>query len=97
MELQTNLVKKVGNTFAHALVVPTSMDQQQSRQESELTDGIVGTHHGCSSFLTSDRTSSTKLADGLLKALDDQHGEVQNQALKWYAATLLYNSRIRPG
>ncbi|KAJ5388677.1 hypothetical protein N7509_011218 [Penicillium cosmopolitanum] len=35
-----------------------------------------------SSFLTSDRTSSTKLADGLLKALDDQHGEVQNQALK---------------
>ncbi|CAI7667380.1 unnamed protein product [Penicillium pancosmium] len=35
-----------------------------------------------SSFLTSDRTSSAKLADGLLKALDDQHGEVQNQALK---------------
>lgn len=36
-----------------------------------------------SSFLTNDRGSSTKLADGLLKALDDQHGEVQNQALKW--------------
>jgi hypothetical protein len=49
-----------------------------------------------SSFLTSDRTSSTKLADGLLKALDDQHGEVQNQALKWYATTLLCSSYIRP-
>jgi hypothetical protein len=36
-----------------------------------------------SSFLTHDRTTSTKLADGLLKALDDQHGDVQNIALKW--------------
>lgn len=36
-----------------------------------------------STFLTGDLRSATKLADGLLKALDDQHGEVQNQALKW--------------
>lgn len=36
-----------------------------------------------SSFLQTDTRSSTKLADGLLKALDDQHGDVQNQALKW--------------
>ncbi|KAJ5690701.1 Cullin-associated NEDD8-dissociated protein 1 N-terminal part [Penicillium macrosclerotiorum] len=35
-----------------------------------------------SNFLSSDSRSSTKLAEGLLKALDDQHGEVQNQALK---------------
>lgn len=38
-----------------------------------------------SSFLQTDTRSSTKLADGLLKALDDQHGDVQNQALKWCA------------
>lgn len=38
-----------------------------------------------STFLQTDTRSSTKLADGLLKALDDQHGDVQNQALKWYA------------
>jgi hypothetical protein len=37
-----------------------------------------------SSFLSHDRGTSTKLAEGLLKALDDQHGDVQNQALKWY-------------
>lgn len=36
-----------------------------------------------SAFLQTDSRSSTKLADGLLKALDDQHGDVQNQALKW--------------
>ncbi|KAJ6133928.1 Cullin-associated NEDD8-dissociated protein 1 N-terminal part [Penicillium sp. IBT 18751x] len=35
-----------------------------------------------SSFLSGDERSATKLADGLLKALDDQHGDVQNQALK---------------
>ncbi|KAL4863993.1 hypothetical protein BDV12DRAFT_20423 [Aspergillus spectabilis] len=35
-----------------------------------------------SAFLTHDQFSSTKLAEGLLKALDDQHGDVQNQALK---------------
>lgn len=41
-----------------------------------------------STFLQTDTRSSTKLADGLLKALDDQHGDVQNQALKWYAIAL---------
>ncbi|KAJ5256917.1 Cullin-associated NEDD8-dissociated protein 1 N-terminal part [Penicillium angulare] len=35
-----------------------------------------------SSFITNDHRSSQGLADGLLKALDDQHGDVQNQALK---------------
>jgi hypothetical protein len=30
-----------------------------------------------------DQRSSTRLVEGLLKALDDQHGDVQNQALKW--------------
>jgi hypothetical protein len=34
-------------------------------------------------FLPHDQYLSTKLAEGLLKALDDQHGDVQNQALKW--------------
>jgi len=37
-----------------------------------------------SAYLPHDHHSSTKLADGLLKALDDQHGDVQNQALKWF-------------
>jgi hypothetical protein len=36
-----------------------------------------------STYLSHDQYSATKLAEGLLKALDDQHGDVQNQALKW--------------
>ncbi|KAI9373021.1 glycoside hydrolase/deacetylase [Aspergillus egyptiacus] len=35
-----------------------------------------------SAYLSHDQFSATKLAEGLLKALDDQHGDVQNQALK---------------
>lgn len=36
-----------------------------------------------SAFLSHDTSTSARLADGLFKTLDDQHGEVQNQALKW--------------
>ncbi|KAL2830536.1 armadillo-type protein [Aspergillus cavernicola] len=35
-----------------------------------------------SAYLAHDQFSATRLAEGLLKALDDQHGDVQNQALK---------------
>ncbi|KAL4779024.1 armadillo-type protein [Aspergillus varians] len=35
-----------------------------------------------SAYLAHDHFSSNNIADGLLKALDDQHGDVQNQALK---------------
>lgn len=45
-----------------------------------------------SAFLSGDHRSATKLADGLLKALDDQHGDVQNQALKWCATVSLWLS-----
>lgn len=48
-----------------------------------LNDLFAILNNQSSTFLTGDLRSATKLADGLLKALDDQHGEVQNQALKW--------------
>jgi cullin-associated NEDD8-dissociated protein 1 len=36
-----------------------------------------------SNWLLTDSTSSGRVSDGLLKALKDQNGEVQNMALKW--------------
>lgn len=30
-----------------------------------------------------DHTSCSRIVDGLLTTLEDQHGEVQNEALKW--------------
>ncbi|GMF66965.1 unnamed protein product [Aspergillus oryzae] len=48
-----------------------------------------------SAYLAHDQFSSSRLADGLLNALDDQHGDVQNQALKWlvYGALLALPSQ----
>lgn len=37
-----------------------------------------------SGFLSGESRISAQLTDGLLKALEDQHGDVQNQSLKWY-------------
>ena len=36
-----------------------------------------------SSYLLTDLVTSARVFDGLLKALIDKNGEVQNQALKW--------------
>lgn len=36
-----------------------------------------------SEHLKNDSNQTGRIIDGLLKALADQHGEVQNQALKW--------------
>lgn len=52
--------------------------------------GILNSQN--SAYLAQDQRSSTKLAEGLLKALDDQHGDVQNQALKW---SVYYKRHIR--
>ena len=38
---------------------------------------------GTPAFLLSDYLACTKAVEGLLKTLDDQNGEVQNQAIKW--------------
>ena len=38
---------------------------------------------GSGSFLYSDYHSCAKIIDGIIKTLDDQNGEVQNQAIKW--------------
>ncbi|KAJ9210427.1 hypothetical protein DTO166G4_7984 [Paecilomyces variotii] len=46
-------------------------------------DDLLGILNSPSSaYLAQDQSSAGRLVDGLLKALDDQHGEVQNQALK---------------
>jgi len=41
-----------------------------------------------SAWLTGEITYGGKVVDGILKALQDQNGEVQNMALKWYGALL---------
>lgn len=41
--------------------------------------------HQNAAYLSQDSHICTKVVEGLLKTLEDQNGEVQNQSLKWYA------------
>jgi hypothetical protein len=36
-----------------------------------------------SEYVRTDNHTAARIIEGLLRALADQHGEVQNQALKW--------------
>ena len=49
-------------------------------QLSDLANILVSP---TSDHLRTDAGQTGRIIDGLLKALADQHGEVQNQALKW--------------
>lgn len=39
-------------------------------------------------FLNHDYNTSSRVVDNVIKALDDQNGEVQNLAVKWYEYVL---------
>ncbi|KAE8357009.1 hypothetical protein BDV28DRAFT_154298 [Aspergillus coremiiformis] len=57
-------------------------DPDPDMRYMSLNDLLGILNSSTSSFLAHDQYSSARLADGLLDALDDQHGDVQNQALK---------------
>ena len=60
-------------------------DPDPDMRYMSLNDLLGVLSNPTSTYLAHDQPLSTRLADGLLKALDDQHGDVQNQALKWSA------------
>ena len=49
-------------------------------QLSDLNNILVAP---ASEYIKTDTHTAARIIEGLLKALSDQHGEVQNQALKW--------------
>ena len=49
-------------------------------QLSDLTNILLAPS---ADFIRTDSHTAARIIEGLLKALADQHGEVQNQALKW--------------
>lgn len=49
-------------------------------QLSDLTNILLA---DASSYIKDDTHTSARIIEGLLKALADTNGEVQNQALKW--------------
>lgn len=71
------------NHNLHSLL-PKLSDPDPDMRYMSLNDLLGILNSSNSSYLSHDKSSTTQLAEGLLKALDDQHGDVQNQALKWY-------------
>jgi cullin-associated NEDD8-dissociated protein 1 len=49
----------------------------------QLSDLANILHGSSSEYFKTDAGTAGRVIEGLLKALADQHGEVQNQALKW--------------
>lgn len=50
----------------------------------QLSDLVNILNSNASEYIKSEVHTASRIVEGLLKSLADQHGEVQNQALKWY-------------
>lgn len=72
-------------TTQHSLTMLLSKltDPDPDIRYMSLNDLLGILDNSSSAFLSQDSSSCSKLVEGLLKTLEDQHGEVQNQALKW--------------
>lgn len=71
-------------TPAQALaLLPKLSDADADLRYMSLNDLYNTLNAGASTFLATDYHTSAKIIDGVLQTLDDQNGEVQNQAIKW--------------
>lgn len=66
-------------------LLPKLSDADADLRYMSLNDLHSTLEVGAPSFLASDYHTSAKVIDGVLQTLDDQNGEVQNQAIKWLA------------
>ena len=69
----------------HTLVamVPKFSDPDADIRYMSLNDLTKMLSTASSTVFSNDLTGCMKLVDGLVQALDDKNGEVQNQSLKW--------------
>lgn len=62
-----------------------------------LNDLLQVLANGKSDFLHHDYNVAARTVDSIIKTLDDQNGEVQNLAIKWYASLLPCPRKRRHG
>lgn len=71
-------------TVAHVQAfLPKLIDPDADLRYMALSDLCATLNAGAPTFIVNDFPTGTKVVDCLLKTLDDSHGEVQNQAIKW--------------
>lgn len=59
--MDTYLVEKVGNGLRQSSVTPSAVYQHKSRQETELSNGIICTHDSLTSLFTSNTDTNMRL------------------------------------
>lgn len=64
-------------------LLPKLNDADADLRYMSLNDLYNVLHAGSSAFLSNDYHTCAKTVECLLRTLDDSHGEVQNQAIKW--------------
>jgi cullin-associated NEDD8-dissociated protein 1 len=67
-----------------AALLPKLHDADPDYRFMSLNDLFQVLTIGRDDFLHSDYNTSARAVDGIIKTLDDQNGEVQNLAIKWY-------------
>lgn len=80
-----------GSIQLHQLLEKMSNPDSDFRFMS-LNDLLEALTQTSFNFASVDQSMMSKLIDGVVKALDDQNGEVQNLAVKWLV-TLIYPTR----
>jgi cullin-associated NEDD8-dissociated protein 1 len=68
-----------------AQLLPKLTDVDPDYRFMSLNDLFQVLNNGKQDFLYNDYNTAARAVDGILKTLDDQNGEVQNLAIKWYA------------
>jgi cullin-associated NEDD8-dissociated protein 1 len=68
-----------------AALLPKLHDADPDYRFMSLNDLFQVLTIGRPDFLYSDYNTAARAVDGIIKTLDDQNGEVQNLAIKWWA------------
>jgi cullin-associated NEDD8-dissociated protein 1 len=72
------------NSQTVAALLPKLHDADPDYRFMSLNDLFQVLTIGRADFLHNDYNTAARTVDGIIKTLDDQNGEVQNLAIKWY-------------
>jgi cullin-associated NEDD8-dissociated protein 1 len=72
-----------------AALLPKLHDADPDYRFMSLNDLCTVLQAGKQDFLHNDYNTAARTVDGILKTLDDQNGEVQNLAIKWYVPSAI--------
>lgn len=80
----SNQIPAIVSSQTVAGLLPKLHDADPDYRFMSLNDLYQVLNLGKQDFLYNDYNTAARAVDGVLKTLDDQNGEVQNLAIKWY-------------